>query len=124
MKINQINVGVLAYIGDAVYELEIRDKLIKMKILNTNKLQKTAVNYVSAKNQALFLEKLIKSKLLTKNELYTINRAKNYKTNSKPKYTDIITYHKATALEALYGMLYLENQKERIKIITNFIVGE
>ena len=53
------NVLVLAYIGDAVYEVYIRNYLIKKNIVKVDKLQKEAVKYVSAKSQRVFLEKLI-----------------------------------------------------------------
>lgn len=124
MNINEINAGVLAYIGDAVYEVEIRNYLIKRNINNVNKLQKMAINYVSATAQSKILECLIEKGILTKEELYTIGRARNYKPNSKPKHADIKTYKKATALEALFGMLYLEEKKERIKEIMKEIIGE
>lgn len=124
MNINEINAGVLAYIGDAVYEVEIRNYLIKRNINNANKLQKMAINYVSAAAQSKILECLIEKGILTKEELYTIGRARNYKPNSKPKHADIKTYKKATALEALFGMLYLEEKKERIKEIMKEIIGE
>ncbi len=124
MNINEINAGVLAYIGDAVYEVEIRNYLTKRNINNANKLQKMAINYVSATAQSKILECLIEKGILTKEELYTIGRARNYKPNSKPKHADIKTYKKATALEALFGMLYLEEKKERIKEIMKEIIGE
>lgn len=123
MNVNEINAGVLAYIGDAIYEVEIRNYLIKNKINNVNKLQKEAVNYVSAASQADILDKLLSKNILTEKEFYTIGRARNYKPNSKPKYASIKTYKKATALEALFGMLYLENNQDRIKEIMKEILG-
>ena len=53
--------------------------------------------------------------ILNEDELYTVGRARNYKPNSKPKHTDIVTYKKATALEALFGMLYINKNTNRIK---------
>ena len=123
MNINEINAGSLAYVGDAIYELIIRKYLISIKLNNVNKLQNEAIKYVSAKAQAKFLDKIIDADILTKEELYTVSRARNYKPNSKPKNTDIKTYKKATALEALFGMLYLSNNKDRLEIITKEILG-
>ena len=123
MNINEINAGVLAYVGDAIYELIIRKYLISIKLNNVNKLQNEAIKYVSAKAQAKFLDKIIDANILTKEELSTVSRARNYKPNSKPKNTDIKTYKKATALEALFGMLYLSNNKDRLEIITKKILG-
>ena len=122
MNINEINAGSLAYVGDAIYELIIRKYLISIKLNNVNKLQNEAIKYVSAKAQAKFLDKIIDANILTKEELSTVSRARNYKPNSKPKNTDIKTYKKATALEALFGMLYLSNNKDRLEIITKKIL--
>ena len=123
MNINEINAGSLAYVGDAIYELIIRKYLISIKLNNVNKLQNEAIKYVSAKAQAKFLDKIIDANILTNEELSTVSRARNYKPNSKPKNTDIKTYKKATALEALFGMLYLSNNKDRLEIITKKILG-
>ena len=61
MKIEQINVLVLAYLGDTIYEDYIREYLIKTGINNVNDLQKESVKYVSAKGQAKFLKELIEN---------------------------------------------------------------
>lgn len=124
MNINEINAGVLAYLGDSVYELEIRKYLVNRKLGKAYDLQQASLDYVSAKNQSVFLDKLLEKNILTEEELYTISRARNYKTNSKPKNTDIKIYKKATALEALFGMLYIKEDAKRIKEIINYIVGE
>lgn len=122
MNVNEINAAVLAYIGDAIYEVEIRNYLINNKINNVNDLQKKATSYVSATAQAKILEELLEKEIFSEDELYTINRARNYKPNSKPKHADIKTYKKATALEALFGMLYIEQKQERIKEIMKEIL--
>ena len=124
MNINEINAGVLAYLGDSVYELEIRNFLLTKKLGKAYDLQQESLNYVSAKNQAIFLDRLLENYSLTEEELYTISRARNYKTNSKPKNTDIKIYKKATALEALFGMLYIKKDNKRIDEIIKYIVGE
>lgn len=124
MEANLINAGALAYLGDSVYEVEIRNCLVLKGINNANKLQKEAVKYVSAYAQADILEKLIKEDILNEDELYTVGRARNYKPNSKPKHTDIVTYKKATALEALFGMLYINENTNRIKELIKLITME
>lgn len=122
MNINEINSGVLAYVGDAVYELAIRNYLISTKMNKVNELQKEAISYVSASAQAKILENLLSLNILSEDELSIISRARNYKPNSKPKHSDIKTYKKATALEALFGMLYLEGKNERINEIMKEIL--
>lgn len=112
--IKEINSLVLAYLGDTIYEDYIREYLINKKIGNVNDLQKESVNYVSAKAQAYFLEKLMDKNFFSEEELRIIKRARNHKNNSHPRNCDIITYKKATGLEALIGYLKLENKLERI----------
>ena len=123
MQTKEINVLVLAYLGDTVYENYIRKYLISKNIANVNDLQKEAVKYVSAKSQAQFLTELVDKSFFTDEELTIIKRARNYKTKSHPKNCDIITYKYATGLESLIGYLELEGKHERIEEIMNFITG-
>lgn len=122
MNLNQINPLVFAYLGDSIYELNIRIHLISKGISNVNDLQRTAKNFVSAKKQSLFLNELITNNVLNEEEISIVKRARNTKTNSHPKNTDIITYKYATALEALIGYLYLSDNKNKIDEIMKFII--
>ena len=124
MSINEINVLVLAYLGDTIYEDYIRKYLINKNIAKVNDLQKEASNYVSAKNQAAFLKILLENNFFTEEEQSIIRRARNSKSNSHPKNCDIVTYKHATALEAIIGYLELSNNKNRIDEIMNEILGE
>lgn len=69
MNIKEINVLVLAYLGDTVYENYVRKYLINLGIANVNDLQKRAINYVSASNQAKFITQLLDNSFLTDEEL-------------------------------------------------------
>lgn len=124
MQTKEINVLVLAYLGDTIYENYVRKYLIKTGIGNVNDLQKESINYVSAKSQAAFLTKMMDSGFLSDDEIGVVKRARNYKTTSHPKNCDIVTYKYATGLESLIGYLDLENRKERIDEIMKFILGE
>ncbi len=124
MNVNQINSLVLAYLGDAIYEVYIREFLIKRGINKANDLQKEAVRYVSAKAQALLLSKLIDKKILFEDEIDIIKRARNAKSGAHPKNVDIVTYKHATAFEALIGYLYILNKRDRIDIIMKEIMGD
>ena len=115
---------VLAYLGDCIYENYVRHFLINKKIANVNDLQTASINYVSAKAQAKFLNELINIDFFNDEELSVIKRARNYKSNSHPKNTDILTYKHATALEAVVGYLDLTDNKNRIDEIMNYILGE
>jgi ribonuclease-3 family protein len=124
MSINEINVLVLAYLGDTIYEDYIRKYLIYKGIAKVNDLQTEASNYVSAKAQAPYLKQLLDDNFFTEEEQSIIRRARNNKSNSHPKNCDIVTYKYATGLESLIGYLSLENNIERIDEIMNFILGE
>lgn len=124
MNTKEVNVLVLAYLGDTIYENYVRKYLVLSGIANVNDLQKKAVSYVSATNQAMFLTKMIDEDYLLDDEISVFKRARNYKTTSHPKSCDIITYKYATGLEAILGYLELENKRERINEIMSFILGE
>ena len=124
MNVLEINVLVLAYIGDCVYENYIRHYLVNKKIGNVNDLQTESINYVSARAQAKFLEEMLDNNFFTEEEISVIKRARNYKSNSHPKNTDIVTYKHATGLEALIGYLDLLGRKDRIDEIMRNILGE
>lgn len=122
MNLLEINVLVLAYLGDTIYEDYVRKHLILQGVGHVDDLQKKSVSYVSAKSQALFLQKMMEQNFLSDEEVSVVMRARNYKTTSHPKSCDIITYKYATGLEALIGYLDLKNHKERIDEIMNFIL--
>ena len=123
MDVNLINVITLAYVGDAVYEVYVREYLIKNGIAKVLELQNEAVKYVSAKSQAKILTYLIENNLLNDMELDVVMRGRNYKRNSHPKNTDIITYKLSSGFEAMIGYLYLSNNKERLDLIMSYILG-
>ena len=123
MDVNLINVITLAYLGDAVYEVYVREYLINNGIAKVEELQKEAVKYVSAKSQCRILTDLIDNNLLTDTELDIVKRGRNYKRTSHPKNTDIVTYKMSSGFEAMIGYLYLHNEKERIDLIMSYILG-
>lgn len=123
MSIKEINVLVLAYLGDTIYEDYIRKYLINKGINNVNELQKQAVNYVSAKKQAKYVIEMINNGFFNDLEIGVIKRARNYKTTSHPKNCDIVTYKYATGLEALIGYLELDSRQDRIDEIMEYIIG-
>ncbi len=109
MNTKSINIQALAFIGDAVLSLYIREELLKKGIVKANILQKKTTEYVSAKGEVKILNHLITSGILTEEEIEIIRRGRNNKKDSHPKNTDIITYKWSTGFEALLGYLYLNN---------------
>lgn len=124
MELNQINILVLAYLGDSVYELEIRKFLVNEGYQKVNNIQKKSLDFVSAKSQCKHIKYLIDNEILTTEELDYVKRGRNAKISSHPKNTDIVTYKWATALECLFGYLYLKNDIDRINYLIKIIVGE
>lgn len=124
MDINGVNTLVLAYLGDSVYELLVRDYFIKQGINKVNNLQNKVTSYVSAKAQAKYISYLLDNNLLLDEEIDIVKKGRNAKAFSHPKNTDILTYKWATALECLFGYLYIKENKKRIEEIFNIIIGE
>ena len=123
MDVREVNVLVLAYLGDTIYEDYIRKYLISLGINNVDELQKRSVNYVSAKSQAKFIKEMLEKNLLSEDEVDVFKRARNYKSTSHPKNCDIVTYKHATGLEAVIGYLELTNNRARIDEIMEYILG-
>ena len=106
------NTTALAYIGDAVYELYIRENIIKSGQTNADIMHRISINYVSAEAQANTLKKIYDA--LKESERELVRRARNHKISSKPKNAAPVDYKLATAFEALIGYLYMSGDKERM----------
>lgn len=127
MKINQLNTTALAYIGDAVYEIYVREHVLEQNPQNVDVLHKKATALVCANGQASAIKALMNSEtnglvsedafVLTAEERALVKRARNRKTISKPKNADPVTYKWATAFEALIGYLYLNQELERLDLL-------
>ena len=77
MNLNELNVLVLAYMGDSIYEKYVREKLINDGIGNVNDLQSKSIMYVSAKGQAKYIQEMIDNDILDSNEIDIVKRARN-----------------------------------------------
>ncbi len=104
-----------AYIGDAVYELYIRNKLVNETNLKPHKLHIEAIKYVKAKSQAEKLNEIYET--LTDEEKDIVRRGRNTQNHHLPKNSNVQEYMYATAFEALIGYLYLTKQSTRLKEI-------
>lgn len=102
----------LAYMGDSVYELLIRTRVVSEVNMQVNKLNKRGSELAMAKTQAQLLKLLDKE--LTEEERRWIQRGKNAKVVNIPKSCTAHEYHMATGFECLLGFLYLDGQLERL----------
>lgn len=123
MDVRQINILVLAYLGDTIYEDYIRKYLIIKGINHVGELQKESISYVSARAQAKYIKKMLDQNFLTEEEFTIFKRARNYKSSTHPKNCSLGTYKYATGLEALIGYLELIGNQKRIDEIMNYILG-
>ena len=104
---------VLAYIGDSVYEVFTRKKLLdENPNLPAHKLHKENVKYVKAKAQSDAME--IIEPILSEQEMSIYKRGRNAKSATVPKNADLVDYRRATGFEALIGYLELSEQNERL----------
>ena len=112
----------LAYIGDAIYELRIREYILSTGYQDVNKLHKYAVKFTSGENQAKIIDYLIKENLITEEELSYFKRGRNSGHSKNRRSISVISYKKATGFEAMIGYLYLENKKERLDEILDIVI--
>jgi len=103
----------LAYIGDAVIELAVREVLISSGITDTGRLSSAAQKLVCAPTQSAVVEKLLP--LLTEEEAAAYKLGRNHRISGKPKHASVSEYSRATGLEAIFGYLHLTGQTERIQ---------
>lgn len=103
----------LAFIGDCVYEMLVRETLVIDANRPVNDLHRESVRFVSAKAQTAAFEKI--KDILTDEEMAVYKRGRNAKVGHLPKSATEGEYHCATGVEALFGYLYLTEQLDRIK---------
>jgi len=114
----QMNALTLAYMGDAVLEIRVRQHLIAAGEVKPNLLQRAAVRYVSAKAQAGIVSGIWER--LTEEEQAVLRRGRNAKSATMPKNARVADYRLSTGFEALLGFLYLTGQEERLDEILSY----
>jgi Uncharacterized protein conserved in bacteria len=108
----QLNGIALAYLGDAVYEVFIRQHLLSTGLSKPTKLQHIATHYVSAKAQAALIDLMKADELLTAEEWAYFKRGRNANSHTHAKHTSVLTYRISTGFEALMGYLQLSGQQD------------
>ena len=119
---NELSPLNLAFIGDCVYEMLVRESLVLNANRPVNDLHRESVKYVSAQAQTLAYDKI--KDMLTEQEIAVYKRGRNAKVGHNPKSASQGEYHIATGVEALFGYLYLTEQIERIKELFNIITKD
>ncbi|MBR0540710.1 MAG: ribonuclease III [Clostridia bacterium] len=119
---NQYNALSLAFLGDAVYSLMVRERLVKNSSLAAGKLHRMSVDEVNAKAQSDGAKKLLP--ILNDEETDIFKRGRNAHPHHSPKNQSEGDYHYATGLEALFGYLYLEGKTDRLNELFDIINKE
>ncbi|HLQ71998.1 MAG TPA: ribonuclease III domain-containing protein [Bacillota bacterium] len=112
--VKQMKSLALAYIGDAVYEVHVREHLLKNGQVRPNALHQAAIQFVSAKAQASVILQWLENDYLDTLEKSIVSRGRNAKSGSIPKNTTVQTYRYGTAFEALIGYHYLAKNNDRL----------
>lgn len=115
VEAKQLNSLALAYMGDAIYEVFVREYLLNHGQVKPNTLHQTAIEYVAANRQAAVVHHWMTDECLSDQEHAIIKRGRNAKSLSTPKNMSISDYRHATAFESLIGYHYLEKNEDRLQ---------
>jgi ribonuclease-3 family protein len=116
-----LNPLVLAFVGDGIYEIFVRTFIVSQnREMNVHKLHVKAISFVKAHAQSEFMKAIIDE--LTEEEMNIYKRGRNAKSATVPKNANVGEYRIATGFEALFGYLYLTEQKDRINYFFEEIV--
>ena len=118
---DQLNPLALAYIGDAVYEVYVRQYVLSQPNHRPHILHHRSSSFVSAKAQAKALHNLLPE--LTEEEADIVRRGRNAKSGTAPKNADMIDYRHSTAFECLVGFLYYQGSYERLQQLMDVAIA-
>ena len=109
----------LSYLGDAVYSLYVRRRLVKMGVSHAGELNRMSLDYVTAPRQAEMAKRLLP--MLTEEEAGVYRRAFNHKGLSRPSHASYGEYRAATGFEAVLGALFYAGEEERLYALLDTI---
>ncbi len=122
MDLREVPISVLAYIGDAVYELYVRLHTSSQCQGKSGQLHRRAVRLVKATAQADAMRRLMP--MLEADELAVFRRGRNSQPPSRSRHADLPDYLAATGLEALVGYLYMQKRQDRLDELMSMILEE
>lgn len=112
MDINEISTEALAYLGDSVLEIRVRELLVKKGISGSGRLNSASLSYVKASEQAAAMHRI--APFLSEEESLVFKRGRNMSGGNVPKSATVSEYRTATGMEVLFGYLHLLGRVERI----------
>ena len=113
MDLHAVGAAALAYLGDAVIELMVRERLVGMGYSSSKALNARALDFVRASAQAQAMERVLPQ--LTEEEAGAFRRGRNIGHTNTPKRATVAEYRNATGMEALFGYLHIKGEQARIK---------
>ena len=112
----------LAFLGDSVYDTLVREHLLMKANLPVSKLHSAKIKLVCAEFQSDAYEKVAEQ--LSERELAVLKRGRNATGNTVPKHADALQYRRATAIESLFGFLYITGKTERVRELFALIISD
>ena len=112
MNIKEVSTEALAYLGDSVLEIRVREKLVNDGISGSGNLNRASLSYVKASEQAAAMHRIIPA--LSEEETLVFKRGRNMSGGNVPKSATMSEYRTATGMEVLFGYLHLLGRQERI----------
>lgn len=122
MDPKQLNGLTLAYMGDAVYEIYIREYVISLGYTKVNDLHKRVIKFTSGNAQAAIVHYLLENNLLDEEEVNIFKRGRNSHVHTQRKNMNIQDYMDATGFESVIGYLYLIGNVDRVKEIVKIAI--
>lgn len=119
-KTDEISPLTLAFVGDGVYDLLVREYLVRKANRPVGELNKIKVSLVNCKSQAEFAKFLLPN--LSDKEISVYKRGRNAAPKCTPKNGSVADYHSATGLESLFGYLHLNGENKRVNELFDLIV--
>ena len=112
VNIKEISVEALAYLGDCVIELLVREHLVELGISGSGNLNRKSLEFVKASSQCQAMQNILP--ILTEEETAIYKRGRNMSSGNVPKSATMAEYRTATGMETLFGYLHLLGKKDRI----------
>ena len=111
----------LAHIGDAYFEIMVRNYLLESGLTKVNELHKKAIKFTSGAAQARFIDNFISNNILSETEIEIYKKGRNSATSHRKNLSGA-EYQKATGFEALIGYLYLEKEMDRLDYLFSLMI--
>ena len=121
-ELRQYSPLVLAWVGDAVFELLVRQRLLDTGLRRVNELHRAAVSLVRAESQAQILMELQEQQILNEEERDIVRRGRNSHSRM-PRHASVQEYHYSTGFEALIGWLWLSGERDRLDQIVDLALN-